>query len=228
MSILIIIKHNKNPSFCLTYIHVLINKLPREYKWDLKGLLAQYPHISISYHFPHRSITYSLRIMPDIQWRSLYMYSQKQVVRWPSCYQLILFVYFNHSSFMIWQLKKFQKRIAKPNGSWPNSTIIAPKITFMNTIFSAWSTKQTRSISCLDLMMLSLYVQLNYDTDHVMWESSCLSWITTMSWHGHIFPFYWPFVRGFHKSIVDSLHKWPVMGSFDISFAESLNTLLNE
>ena len=42
------------------------------------------------------------------------------------------------------------------------------------------------------------------------------------------FPYYWPFVRGTHQSLVDSPHKGPVMQSFDVSFVVSQIKLLNK
>ena len=42
------------------------------------------------------------------------------------------------------------------------------------------------------------------------------------------FPRNWPFVRGMHRSLVDSPHKGPVMWGFDVYFAVSLNKLLNK
>ena len=42
------------------------------------------------------------------------------------------------------------------------------------------------------------------------------------------FPQNWPFVRGSHQSPIDSFHKDPVMQSFDVSFAVSLNKLLDK
>ena len=42
------------------------------------------------------------------------------------------------------------------------------------------------------------------------------------------FPYYWPFVRGIHRSPVDSPHKEQVVQSFDVSFDVSQNKLLNK
>ena len=47
-----------------------------------------------------------------------------------------------------------------------------------------------------------------------------------ISWQG--FPRYLPFVRGIHRSPVDSPHKGPVMWPFDILFDVSLNKPLNK
>ena len=40
-------------------------------------------------------------------------------------------------------------------------------------------------------------------------------------------PHYWPFVRGIHRSSVDSPHKGPVMRSFDVPYEVSQNKLPN-
>ena len=47
-----------------------------------------------------------------------------------------------------------------------------------------------------------------------------------MTWK-HV-PHHWPFVRGIHWSLVDSPHKGPVMGNFDVFFDVALNKLLNK
>ena len=39
---------------------------------------------------------------------------------------------------------------------------------------------------------------------------------------------YWPFVQGIHQSLVDSLHKGPVIHNFAVSFVVSQNKLLNK
>ena len=65
-----------------------------------------------------------------------------------------------------------------------------------------------------------------------------------ISWNGNIFCIadsflgesmwwssvvhYWPFVRGIHRSPVNSPHKGPVMQTFNISFVVNLNKLLNK
>ena len=55
-----------------------------------------------------------------------------------------------------------------------------------------------------------------------------LSFVTMkMSSHGKDFPPHWPFDRGNHRQPVDSLHKGPVIRSFD-TFVVSANKLLNE
>ena len=50
------------------------------------------------------------------------------------------------------------------------------------------------------------------------------SWQETLS----SLPDYWPFVRGIHRCPVDSPHKWPVIGRFDVLFVVTLNNLLGE
>ena len=42
------------------------------------------------------------------------------------------------------------------------------------------------------------------------------------------FPRYWPFVRGIHRSLVNSPHKWPVTWSFDVFFDLRLNKRLSK
>ena len=42
------------------------------------------------------------------------------------------------------------------------------------------------------------------------------------------FPYYWPFVRGIHQSLLDSFLKGPVVRSFDVSSVDNFNKLLNK
>ena len=49
-----------------------------------------------------------------------------------------------------------------------------------------------------------------------------------MSWYGNSFHTTAPFVKKFHNTLVNSLHRGPVMQSFSVSFVVSLNKLLNQ
>ena len=62
-------------------------------------------------------------------------------------------------------------------------------------------------------------------------KRQCVHWcryITMASWNGIIFRIIHPFVRGIHWSPVDSLHKGPVMRSFDVFFDISVCKQLNK
>ena len=81
-------------------------------------------------------------------------------------------------------------------------------------LFTGWATYQRMSY-CSQYKLLQRDIQrgFKYNQDWVMiWKH---------------FLHYWPFVKGFHQSPVDSLHKGPIMQNFCIFFVVSLNRLLN-
>ena len=83
-------------------------------------------------------------------------------------------------------------------------------------------TWMTLCISAVDLMQVELIFASkrgsNYFTRR-LWQVRTL-------WHGTLY--WWSFVKGIHRSPLDSLHKWPVLWRFDVSFAVSSNKYLNK
>ena len=76
-----------------------------------------------------------------------------------------------------------------------------------------------------EIVLLGSKISLEvYATCHVT-NSGAMNY-DVMKWKH--FKHYWPFVRGIHRSPVDSLHKGPVIRHFDVSFDVSLCKLLNK
>ena len=50
-----------------------------------------------------------------------------------------------------------------------------------------------------------------------------IKWFMMAYWRGKCFSHYWPFVKGIHRSPVDSPHKGPIMRGFGASFVVSVN-----
>ena len=72
----------------------------------------------------------------------------------------------------------------------------------------------------------SILLKHHFDLKVLDWV--LLSWMLSWWCCNNMEKSYWPFVRGIHQWLVDSLHKGPVMWTFDISIVVSLNNLLNK
>ena len=85
------------------------------------------------------------------------------------------------------------------------------------------------AISRLRIPLLEVYKSIHhlYPTcTSGLFEVKSTNYDDVVKWKR--FPYYWPFARGIHWSLVDSLSKRPVMWSFDVCFDVSLCKLLNK
>ena len=117
-------------------------------------------------------------------------------------------------------------------GYGPICFILWSKSEGIPLLWYQWLSARMQYLQCIsngDTAVLHLTIDTR-------WQSMvCCTpyWIWWKPFHDDVtiwksFLHYWLFWRGIHQSVIHFHHKWPLMWSFDTSFAISLNTLLNK